>query len=163
VVNEYYKTVINKKVSTGEPLFSNWPSSRYVVWVANAERIPWVGRSQNQNTERSAACHCILHSSLLPSPWTKYTRVTNISYLTASLNIHAGMYIPDVWRMQLVVSEPQRAPGCYNIHNSFIFYGLAYGPNDISLLSLGQMYHFERLQMHNHKSLPIQYILKIKT
>jgi hypothetical protein len=75
-------------------------------------------------------------------PWTKNTRVTNISYVTASLNIRAGMCIPDVQEMQLVVRELQRAPGCYNIHNSFTFYGLAYGPKDISLLLLVHMYHF---------------------
>jgi len=44
--------------------------------------------------------------------------------------------------VQLVVSELQRAPVCYNNHNTFTFYGLAYGPKDISLLSLAHMHHF---------------------
>jgi hypothetical protein len=70
VVNEYYKIMISRKVSTEEPLFADC-SSGYVVWVPDTERIPHVDRRQTQNTERSAACHHISHSSLLPSPWTK--------------------------------------------------------------------------------------------
>jgi hypothetical protein len=48
-------------------------SSRDVVLVTDAERIFRVGRRQKWNTERSAECHCIMHSPLLPSLWvTKY-------------------------------------------------------------------------------------------
>jgi len=141
VVNEYYKTIISKKVNTGEPLFSDC-SSRYVVWVADTKTILRVGRRQTQNTGRSAVCHHISHSSLLHSPWTKKYSFTNISYVTASLNISAGMCMPAVWGVQLVVNEVQWAPGCYNIHNSFTFYGLAHGPKDISLLPFAHMYHF---------------------
>jgi len=45
----------------------------------------------------------------------KNTMVTNISYVTVSLNIRVGMCIPALWVVQLAVSDLERTPRCYRV------------------------------------------------
>jgi hypothetical protein len=61
-----------------------------MFWVTNAERFPLVSRRQRWYSERSAQCHCVSHSPVLPLTFRK-KNFTNILKVTATLKIRFGV------------------------------------------------------------------------
>jgi hypothetical protein len=110
------------KTRAGEPLISTWPfaGAKFSAWLVSKG-------SQASSLVILKSAIAVSHRTLLSSPAYNSTHkkkgikepsVSHITRRNTCRNVCIYMSASKVvWSMQLVASEPPRAPGCYKIVN----------------------------------------------